>query len=162
MVGHVVADAGTAAMAAMSTATGSSTSTVVAAAAGAAMAMVVTPSLAETAWREIAGGSRVGKGRPSMALSVTTKTANTLAILRGGGLRASSTIASKVKNAKDSKGDNSLATRGKSVAFMALAMACHYLGTWIVGADTRFFFNCLFSLVFHWIGAFLNTCFVHI
>ena len=134
MIGPVVADAGTVtntAIATISTVAGSATTTATAAVvvAAAAAATAVAPGLAEAAWREIVGRSRIRKAVPSIT-SLTTKTAKSLTLLRGGAATGIAKKASTGNKAIESKGNNDFATRGKSVAFMALGMACHYLGKW--------------------------------
>mmetsp|Transcript_17988 Transcript_17988/g.39227 ORF Transcript_17988/g.39227 Transcript_17988/m.39227 type:complete len:571 (-) Transcript_17988:160-1872(-) len=136
MVGSVVVDVGTltnTAIAAISTATGSSNTatTSIVAAAAAALAATATNGFAEEALADTVGKFRKRKVVPSIASSVTSKTANALALLRGGGgggARGITKKASSVNKVVDSNIDNGPVTRGKSVAFMAVAMACHYLG----------------------------------
>mmetsp|Transcript_8339 Transcript_8339/g.20593 ORF Transcript_8339/g.20593 Transcript_8339/m.20593 type:complete len:565 (+) Transcript_8339:156-1850(+) len=129
----MVADAGTltnTAIAAISAGAGSSTTptTAVLAAAAAAFAATATPAFAEEAFGGIVRRFHKRKVVPSISSSLTSKTAKTLAVLRGGGSTSIANKASTANKAAESKIDNGPLTRGKSVAFMALAMACHYLG----------------------------------
>ena len=132
MIESVLADTGTTgtnmAIATMSAVNGGSATT---AAVTAAAAAIAAPVLAEKVWREC-GKFRIRKAVPSIPSPLTAKTANLLTALRGGGGEGSTTaIAKKAPNGgkvADSDGKTLLAARSKSVAFMALAMACHYLG----------------------------------
>lgn len=126
MIESVVADVGPATSMAVATISASNEISTITIAATAAAAAVAAPCLAEAAWK--CGQFRIRKAVPSISSTLTTKTAKMISTLRGGGSTA------VVKKAPDggkvaaTKVDNSLATRGKAVAFMALAMACHYLG----------------------------------
>lgn len=126
MIESVVTDVGPAAsmaVAAMSASSGSSATTIAATAAAAA---VVAPCFAEAVWN--CKGFRIRRAVPSVPSPLTRNTATMITELRGG---ASTAVVKKVPSGGDiatSKGDKSLARRGKAVAFMALAMACHYLG----------------------------------
>lgn len=149
MVGSVVVDAGTltnTAIAAISTATGSSNTatTSIVAATAAALAATATHGFAEEVLAEIGGKFRKRKVVPSIASSLTSKTANTLALLRGGGATGITKKAPSVNKVVNSNIDNGPVTRGKSVAFMALAMACHYLGKWLVRVPARGSFDTSF------------------
>jgi hypothetical protein len=116
----------------------------------------VAPTLAELVWNEI-NRSRIRKAAaPSSTTISLSNTMNSLRTLRGGGgigsvdskrktktgyKQKNRTIEPKKKqqpqNSPINDDDNNnnthnhnkdLATRGKSVAFMALGMALHYLG----------------------------------
>lgn len=137
MIESVLADTGTTgtnmAIATMSAVHGGSATT---AAVTAAAAAIGAPVLAETVWRECRK-FRIRKAVPSIPSPLTAKTANLLTALRGGGGGEGSTTAIVKKapdgrKVTDSDGKILLAARSKSVAFMALAMACHYLGEWII------------------------------
>ena len=127
MIESVVSDVGPAAsmaVATMSASSGSSATTI--AATAAAAAAVAAPCLAEAVWN--CRGFRIRRAVSSVPSPLTPKTATMISKLRGG---ASAAGVKKMPSGGDiaaSKGDKSLATRGKAVAFMALAMACHYLG----------------------------------
>ena len=128
MIESVLADAGSAtsmAVAIISTSNGGSTAPLSAAAAAAAA--VAAPCLAGAFWREC-GEFRIRKAVPAISSPLTSKTAKILTVLRGGGSTVLSKKAPAEGKVTESKGDKSLATRGKAVAFMAVAMACHYLG----------------------------------
>ena len=115
----------------------------------------VAPTLAELAWNEI-NRSRIRKAAApsSTTISSLSNTMYSLRTLRGGG-GIGSVVDSKRKTETGNKNKNitiepkrkqqsqnspindddnthnhnkDLATRGKSVAFMALGMALHYLG----------------------------------
>jgi len=128
MIESVLVDTVTAtnmAIATISSVNESSTTTITAAAAAAAT--IAAPCLVQAVWQEF-GKFRIRKAVPSIPSPLTTKTANTLTVLRGGGTTAIVKEAPYGDEVADLNSNNSLATRGKSVAFMALAMACHYLG----------------------------------
>lgn len=121
MIESVVADVGPATSMVVATISASSEIPTATIAATAAAAAVAAPCLAEAVWK--CEEFRIRKAVPSLPSPLTAKTAKILSTLRGGGSTA------VVKKAPGGgKVDNSLATRGKAVAFMALAMACHYLG----------------------------------
>ena len=126
MFESVLADAGSAASMAIETVSssnGSSATPMMAAAAAA----VAAPCLADAVWREY-GECRKRRAVPSLPSHLNAKTTRILASLRGGG---SSAVVQNTRGGgkvAESSGDKSLATRGKAVAFMAVAMACHYLG----------------------------------
>jgi hypothetical protein len=114
----------------------------------------VAPTLAELAWNEM-NRSRIRKAASSSTTISPPKTMNSLRTLRGGGGIGSVDSKRKTKTGQKQKNitiepkkkqqpqnspinddDNNnthnhnkdFATRGKSVAFMALGMALHYLG----------------------------------
>lgn len=126
MFESVLADAGSAASMAIETISSSNGSSAAPMAAAAAAA-VAAPCLAEAVWREY-GECRKRRAVPSLPSHLNAKTTKILASLRGGG---SSEVVQNSRGggkAAATNVDNSLATRGKAVAFMAVAMACHYLG----------------------------------
>ncbi len=125
MFESVLADAGSAASMAIETVSSSNGSSVTPMAAAAAAA--AAPCLAEAVWREY-GECRKRRAVPSLPSHLNAKTTKILASLRGGG---SSAVVQNTRGGGKGAAtnvDNSLATRGKAVAFMAVAMACHYLG----------------------------------
>lgn len=124
MIESILSDSGTVANMAIATISSANGSSTIAAT---AVAVVAAPALAEVVWGEF-GKFRIRKVSPSIISPFTGKTANILTVLRGGGTAAIVKKAPNGEIATDTNGNNSLATRGKSVAFMALAMACHYLG----------------------------------
>ncbi len=126
MIETVLADASSAASMAIETVSSSNGNSVTPMVAAAAAA-VAGPCLAEAAWREF-GECRKRRAVPSFPSRLNPKTKKILASLRGGDSAAVIQKARGGGKVAESNGDKSLATRGKAVAFMAVAMACHYLG----------------------------------
>jgi len=132
MIESILGDTGTATTVVIATiSTANENSTNIPNAAAAAAATLAAHGLAQAVWREV-GGFRIRKAVPSMPTTLTAKTTKILAVLRGGGTTTITKEVPKGNKPTNSNDNNALGTRGKSVAFMALAMACHYLGEWFV------------------------------
>lgn len=128
MIESILGDTGTATTVVIATiSTANENSTNIPNAAAAAAATLAAHGLAQAVWREV-GGFRIRKAVPSMPTTLTAKTTKILAVLRGGGTTTITKEVPKGNKPTNSNDNNALGTRGKSVAFMALAMACHYLG----------------------------------
>lgn len=127
MIETVLADASSAASMAIETVSSSNGSSATPMAAAAAAAAVAAPCLADAVWREF-GECRKRRAVPSFPSQLNPKTKKILTSLRGGG---STAVIQKTRGGgkvAEPNVDKSLATRGKAVACMAVAMACHYLG----------------------------------
>eukprot|EP00535_Pseudo-nitzschia_heimii_P005307 CAMPEP_0197179844 /NCGR_PEP_ID=MMETSP1423-20130617/4660_1 /TAXON_ID=476441 /ORGANISM="Pseudo-nitzschia heimii, Strain UNC1101" /LENGTH=558 /DNA_ID=CAMNT_0042629817 /DNA_START=137 /DNA_END=1813 /DNA_ORIENTATION=+ len=127
------------AISAISTTNGDSLSTLTVAASAAAV-VVTTPCLAESLWQEFEKFTiqRASSTIPSPLSKVAKKT---VFALRGGGSTAVVKKALNVKTLGNKNDNTNLEKRGKSVAFMALAMACHYLGYSLARPITISFFT---------------------
>ena len=111
----------TIAMASMPIASGSSTTSL--ASLGATAAIVASPDLADAVWQEF-GRFRIRKPLTTISSTPSIKMTKILTRLRGGKVQKPQ----NGRNLTDKNSNTSSVSRGKSVAFMALAMACHYLG----------------------------------
>lgn len=127
------------AIAATSTANWSSLPTITSAAA--ATATIATPVLTKSAWQKFEKFRIRRADSSKIASHLTIATTKTLGALRGGDSTQTISKVSCGKNLRSKIGNNTLAMRGKSVAFMALAMACHYLGYSLARPITISFFT---------------------